>query len=148
MKYSLLIVLFLMIGCQKAHRETVMGEWSGNSITITSRHGEESANIPIEKYGYLTLSMNRDSSYTLALAVLKDVRVEQKMFGLEVSEVLIPAVYKSTRFGKWSRDDSVFALSSSEGSIFVKFLAEEQELNLNFTDREGRKWLCKLEPKE
>ncbi|HET6401240.1 MAG TPA: hypothetical protein VFH95_07550 [Candidatus Kapabacteria bacterium] len=135
-----------MTSCANNHRSTLVGDWSGDNVTITK--GTESIFVPIAKYGYLDLSLNADSTYTMSLAVLKDVRVEKQIFGMTANRVLIPAVYKSTRYGKWSREDSVFALSSQEGRIFVRLSPDGEALNLNFTDADGRQWLASLEPKE
>lgn len=154
MKYSILSILILLFstGCDKSNRNTILGNWSGETVTITSARGDESINVPIEKYGYLNLSLEPDSSYTLSLAVLKDVHVEHKMFGVAASTVLIPAVYKSTRFGKWQKrsfgKDSVFVLSSQKSRIFVQLSPDGEELLLSFTDEQGRAWLCRLEPKD
>jgi len=145
-KRCLVLVAILLMSCASHHRNTVVGDWSGENVTITK--GTESISVPIEKYGYLNLSLNGDSSYTLSLAILKDVRVEKQIFGMTANRVLIPAVYKSTRYGKWARADSVFELSSKEGRIFVRLSPDGEELNLNFTDAAGRKWLASLEPKE
>ena len=141
----LLIGLF-GISCTKEHRGTIIGAWAGDNVTITK--GKETISVPIEKYGYLNLLLNRDSTYTLSLAVLKDVRVEKKIFGVTANTVLIPAIYKSTRYGKWMRADSGFKLSSQEGGIFVLPTTDFEALILNFTDAEGRAWLASLEPKE
>jgi hypothetical protein len=140
------LAALLVASCANNHRNTLAGDWSGDNVTITK--GSESISVPIGKYGYLDLSLNADSSYTLCLAILKDVRVEKQIFGMTANRVLIPAVYKSTRYGKWARADSVFELSSQEGRIFVRPSADDAELNLNFTDADGRKWLASLEPKE
>jgi hypothetical protein len=136
----------IAISCAKNHRSTIVGNWSGEKVTIA--RGSESISIPIEKYGYLDLSLNGDSTYTMSLAVLKDVRVEKQIFGMTANKVLIPAVYKSTRYGKWSRADSGFMLSSQKGVIFVRPSIANEALNLNFTDAEGRTWQANLEPKE
>ena len=139
--------LLILLGCSKPHT-TILGNWSGETITITSARGDESVDVPIEKYGYLNLSMDRDSAYSLSLAVLKDVRVEHNMFGIAASTVLIPAVYKSTRFGRFSHEDSVFVLTSQKDSIFARLSPDGGELILRFTDNAGRHWLARLEPKD
>ena len=148
MKNAYLAFFLVLIACGKTPRTSIVGSWSGTSVTILSEHSEESIQVPIEKYGDMTLLMNRDSSYTFAIAVLKDVRVEKKVFGMEASKVLVPAVYRSAWFGKWFIQDSVFVLSSNKGRIFAQLSPIGEELKLNFTDAEGRKWLCILEPKD
>jgi hypothetical protein len=142
----ILIAGLIAISSTKNHRTTIVGDWSGENVTIAK--GNESISIPIEKYGYLNLSLNGDSTYTMSLAVLKDVRVEKQIFGMSANKVLIPAIYKSTRYGKWARTDSVFTLSSQKGVIFVRPSPDCKALDLNFTDAEGRVWQANLEPKE
>ncbi|HET6402542.1 MAG TPA: hypothetical protein VFH95_14250, partial [Candidatus Kapabacteria bacterium] len=91
MKWFLTLVLpaLLFISCANNHRNTVAGDWSGDNVTITK--GSETISVPIEKYGYLDLSLNGDSTYAMSLAVLKDVRVEKQIFGMTANRVLIPA---------------------------------------------------------
>src|ERR1035437_170942 len=89
----MLIAGLIAISCAKNHRTTVVGDWSGEDVTITK--GNETISVPIEKYGYLKLSLNRDSTYIMRLAILKDVRVEKQIFGMTANRVLIPAIYKS-----------------------------------------------------
>ena len=129
----LLIAGLTGMSCAKNHRTTIIGDWSGENVTISK--GNESISIPIQKYGYLDLSLNGDSTYTMSLAVLKDVRVEKQIFGMTANKVLIPAIYKSTRYGKWARADSVFELSSQKGVIFVRPLIDYEALDLNWCDR-------------
>src|ERR1017187_8494187 len=137
------VTVLLMAGltgmsCAKNHRTTIIGDWSGENVTISK--GNESISIPIEKYGYLNLSLNGDSTYTMSLAVLKDVRVEKQIFGMSANKVLIPAIYKSTRYGKWARADSVCTLSSKEGVVSVRPSMDGETLNLKFTDADARAW--------
>jgi hypothetical protein len=147
---TLVVAAACLAACHSVPTTSPVGEWSGETVTITK--GAESVDVPIEKYGYLNLDLNKDSTYTLSLAVLKDVRAEHKMFGVAASTVLIPAVYKSTRFGKWQKrssgEDSVFVLSSQKSRIFVQLSPDGEELLLSFTDEQGRAWLCRLEPKD
>jgi hypothetical protein len=143
---AVLIAGLTAISCAKNPRTTITGDWSGQNVTITK--GNQSVSIPIEKYGYLNLSLNGDSTYTMSLAVLKDVRVEKQIFGMTANKVLIPAIYKSTRYGKWARADSIFTLFSQKGVIFVRPSTDNEALDLNFTDAEGRAWQANLEPKE
>jgi hypothetical protein len=143
---AVFILGLMAISCAKNHRTTIIGDWSGGYVTITK--GNESISIPIQKYGYLNLSLNGDSTYTMSLAVLKDVRVEKQIFGMTANKVLIPAIYKSTRYGKWARSDSGFKLSSQKGVIFISPSTDNESLDLNFTDAEGRSWQANLEPKE
>jgi hypothetical protein len=143
---ALLILALITISCAKNHRTTIVGDWSGNEVTITK--GNETISVPIDKYGYLTLSLNGDSTYIMSLAVLKDVRVEKQVFGMTANKVLIPAVYKSTRYGKWVRADSGCILSSQEGVVSVRPSMDGETLDLKFTDADGRAWQASLEPKE
>ncbi len=143
---ALLILALMAISCAKNHRTTIIGDWSGNDVIITK--GNETISVPIEKYGYLNLSLNRDSTYTMSLAVLKDVRVEKEVFGMTANKVLIQSVYKSTRYGKWARADSGVNLSSQEGVIHALLSPDGENITLNFTDADGRAWLASLEPKE
>jgi hypothetical protein len=142
----LLITGLIAISCAKDRRASVVGNWSGNNVTITK--GNESLSVSIEKYGYLNLSLNGDSTYIMSLAVLKDVRVEKEVFGMTANRVLIPAVYKSTRYGKWARADSGVNLSSQEGVIHAILSPDGENITLNFTDADGRAWQASLEPKE
>jgi hypothetical protein len=141
-----LTVGLMIISCAKNHRTTIVGDWSGNEVTITK--GNESISVPVEKYGYLNLSLNGDSTYIMSLAILKDVRVEKEIFGMTANKVLITAVYKSTRYGKWTRADSSVNLSSQEGVIHALLSTDGESITLNFTDADGRAWLASLEPKE
>jgi hypothetical protein len=143
---SILLIGLIGISCTRDHRSTIIGSWSGENVTITK--GKETISAPIDKYGYLNLLLNRDSTYTLSLAVLKDVRVEKKIFGVTANTVLIPAIYKSTRYGKWMRTDNGCTLSSQEGVISISPLTDNETLVLNFTDADGRAWKASLEPKE
>jgi hypothetical protein len=143
-----LVLIAAMIGmsCAKNHRSTIVGDWSGDNVTITKAN--ESISVPIEKYGYLTLSLNRDSTYIMSLAILKDVRVEKQVFGMTANTVLIPAIYKTTRYGKWARADSGYNLSSQKGVISVLPSPDGEDMTLKFTDADGRSWFASLEPKE
>ena len=143
---SVLLLGLIAISCAKDHRSTLIGTWSGVNVTITK--GKETIAVPIEKYGYLNLLLNRDSTYTLSLAVLKDVRVEKKIFGVTANTVLIPAIYKTTRFGKWTRADNGCTLSSQEGVITIRPSMDNETLVLNFTEAENRAWKASLEPKD
>ena len=134
------------MSCAKNRRSSVAGEWSGDEVTITK--GNESISVTIDKYGYLNLSLNGDNTYIMSLAILKDVRVEKEVFGMTANKVLIPAVYKSTRYGKWSRADSGVNLSSQEGVIHALLSTDGENITLKFTDADGRAWLASLEPKE
>jgi hypothetical protein len=140
------VAVLITMSCANKHRSTIIGDWSGENVTITK--GNETITVPIDKYGYLKLSLNRDSTYIMSLAVLKDVRVEKDIFGMTANRVLIPAIYKSTRFGKWTRVDSGFNLSSQQGVISAVPSPDGEDLTLHFTDADGRAWLATLEPKE
>jgi hypothetical protein len=141
-----MLAVLIAMSCSQNHRGTLVGGWSGENVTITK--GKEAISVPIEKYGYLNLVLNRDSTYTLSIAVLKDVRVEKQMFGVTANTVLIQAIYKSTRYGKWTYGDSGCTLSSDEGVILARRSKDSETLDLNFSDADSRAWHASLEPKE
>ena len=136
------------MSCAKKSQKLRRGRRNGRGDEVTITKGNESISVPIDKYGYLNLSLNGDSTYIMSLAILKDVRVEKEVFGMTANKVLITAVYKSTRYGKWSRADSGVNLSSQEGVIHALLSTDGESITLNFTDADGRAWLASLEPKE
>ncbi len=143
---SVILIGLIGMSCAKEHRGTIVGAWAGENVTITK--GKETISVPIEKYGYLNLLLNKDSTYTLSLAVLKDVRVEKQIFGATANTVLLPAIYKSTRYGKWTRTDNGCTLSSDEGVILIQSSKDNETLVLNFTDANSRAWHASLERKD
>jgi hypothetical protein len=147
-KHSIVVILAMLvtISCTKTHRSSIVGDWSGDYVTIAK--GEESISVPIRKYGYFSLSLASDSTFTMSVAVLKDLRVEKEVFGMTMNKVLIPAVYKSTRFGKWARSDSSLRLFNGEKVLTGHTAPNGEEMTLTFTDAEDRRWSVNLEPKE
>ena len=153
-RHTLIKTLFyLFLGlvfstCRRTTNESIFGTWSGQFMTISSEKTHESVSIPIRKYGYLTLTLHSDSSFEFILGVLKDVRVDKPIFGMNTSVLLIPAVYKTSRFGKYRHTDSSFVLTSKDGVIFAKHSDVSQDLQLSFSDEAGRDWKCDLDKKD
>ncbi|MDP4199533.1 MAG: hypothetical protein Q8922_03170 [Bacteroidota bacterium] len=146
---SLLILIISLAGCSATHKPwTIFRAWHGAMVTLSDPHLNESITEPIEKFGYLNLTLSRDSTFEFSLGVLKDVVLARNVFGVEGNVVLLKAVYKSERFGKLRLQDSSLILSSPEGVIFVSQDSVHSELHLRYTDREHRKWLCTLAAKE
>jgi hypothetical protein len=102
----------------------------------------------VRKYGYLNLALSRDSSFEFHLAVLKDVKLERSVFGIEGQVTLLKAVFESTKFGRFRGGDSEITLYSRNDSIFVRPRADTSSLSLRFADRNRRTWLCSLIPED
>ena len=138
----------ILSGCSPGTPHSLFGDWKGEMLSVTNETGNETVTVPVSKYGYLNLALRRDSSYVFSLGVFKDVKVEKKIMGIEGSIVLLPAVYKSTRFGNFTRRDSTFELASKEGAIFAIPHSDLSRLTLRFRDVSNRQWSCMLVPKE
>jgi hypothetical protein len=125
-----------------------MGNWAGETMRVTNERGNETVSVPVSRYGYLKLRFDADSTYTFNLAVLKDVKIEKSILGVEGNVLILPAIYKSSRFGTFRQKDSTITLFSQEDSIFVTPAHDLSALQIRFTDKSHRKWLCTLVPEE
>lgn len=117
-------------------------------MTVSDTRHQESVTLSVKKYGYATLRLGADSSYEFDLAVLRDVLSERPMFGVNQNVVLLKAVYKSSRFGKFHAVDSGIQLESKDGVIFVTEDSINRSLIARFRDESSRSWVCTLTAKE
>lgn len=93
-------------------------------------------------FGSAMLTINRDSTYEVSIEVLKDLTMKEKVFGNEVSEVVVPAVYKTMRRGTAVIRDSSITLLDAKHAIFVAgiFKVWPKELTVTFTDSHHQTW--------
>ena len=149
MRPTILVLALLATGCAREQKPfTIFGTWSGTMMTITDSQRHESVTLPIARYGYMNLALRSDSSYQFDLSILKDVVVDRPVLGLKENVVLIKAVYKSSRFGKFRGDDSGLVLTTKEGIIVVHPDSNRWVLQARFFDESNRLWECTLVTKE
>ncbi len=150
-KLQLWILLFLLtaIGCKPDRPSSIFSSWSATKVEIeggrqsgTEGLTHDSQIMKVSEFGSATLTIHPDSTYEVHIDILKDVRVKRMVFGNEVTETVVPAIYKSMRKGVAQIRDSSLTLFDENHAILVSCIYKiwPGELAITFTDAKHQTW--------
>ncbi len=76
----------------------LIGNWEGKTVEITSPSSER-ISFPMSKYGFSSLTLNKDSSFNFVMEIMRDIILDKDVFGNSYSKVMLKSGFKNYRSG-------------------------------------------------
>ena len=138
-----LLVFAALSGCDGRHASGLYGTWHATKVQWMGGNNDfDASTINVAEHGSALLSIRSDSTYEVRAEVLKDITIERKLLGREVTETLVPAIFKTYRTGNFLVKDSVLDLLAEDKSIFVHGIYKlwDDEITITFEDSRHQRW--------
>lgn len=141
----ILILITMYYSCkpsiQYKGNKDLIGNWEGKTIEIISPSYEK-VSFAVHKYGFSTLLLNNDSSYSFLLKIMRDVVLEKEVFGNPYAKKILKSGYTNYRRGYYLASASELILYDANKIISneYRYYFEEQTLYTKFVDKENNQW--------
>lgn len=119
----------------------LIGTWCCNAIEITTP-SHNNVNFAMQRYGFASFSLDKDSSYSFSMAILRDVVLEKEAFGNTYSKTIIQAGYKKFRSGfYYATDGNITFLDANKNKVNEEsYFFNERTLLTKFIDNDNKLW--------
>jgi len=130
------------------NKKDLVGNWHCKAIEITTV-SHDIVSFPMDRYGFATFSLDKDSLYTFSIDILHDVVLDKKIFGNTYSKTIINAGYKVYRSGSYNYNDSCIALFDMNRIIVNEesYFFEGSILYTKYIDKDKKQWEISWEKK-
>ena len=139
----ILLLSLILIDCKKSphynSRNDLIGNWQCDYIEISIPHNNE-ARFAIQRYGYASISLNEDSSYSFNLNIIRDVDLEKIVLGNSYSKTIIQAGYKEFRRGYYTATNNNLTFYDANRKIInnESYFFNEKILVTKFINKENK----------
>ncbi|RJQ65093.1 MAG: hypothetical protein C4517_00675 [Stygiobacter sp.] len=136
---------FLLISCEPSppynNKKDLVGNWECKNVRITTSNKNISF-FDMSKYGYASLVLSKDTTYTFSMVIMKDVVIDKEVFGNLYSKKIINAGFKNLRKGSYSTSEKTMIFYDDNKTVVSEenYHFENRTLVSRYLDKEKKIW--------